>query len=199
MDQIIRLLAEQKVLVLTMHLLSVAIGMGGATITDLLFFDFLRDFRISRKEAGVMRTLSHLIMGAIVALWLSGIALFLSDIAKYSASAAFLAKSTIVVAITINGILLHKFITPHLIELSFIQANRSYPTITPRLRQVAFILGAVSFASWYSSFFVAMLKKTYLADFSYGQLMLGYLIIVMTGILVSLWLEKRLHRQSGGA
>jgi hypothetical protein len=45
-----------------MHLLGVVLGLGGATIADLLFFKFLREFEISKKDAEILRLLSRVIV-----------------------------------------------------------------------------------------------------------------------------------------
>lgn len=54
----VSLLDRYHELVLIGHFLGVALGLGGATITDIFFFKFLKDFRISEWEADVMHTLS---------------------------------------------------------------------------------------------------------------------------------------------
>lgn len=125
--------------------MGVAVGMGGATITDFLFFNFLRDFRISRKEAEVMRILSNLIMAALAILYVSGAALFLSDPETFGNSPAFLSKASIVVILSINGILMHKFIAPHMVEFSFLRHPIHALKEMHTMRAFAFAMGAVSF------------------------------------------------------
>src|SRR3989344_1433054 len=53
------LVGEYRTAILTLHLIAAAIGLGGATITDVFFFKFLKDFKISESESEILRTLSQ--------------------------------------------------------------------------------------------------------------------------------------------
>ena len=195
-ETLIEFFLIHKRIFLTMHLMGVAVGMGGATITDLLFFNFLRDFKISRKEAEVMRILSNVIMVALAVLYLSGAALFLSDPSKFMQSPAFLAKASIVVVLTINGIIMHKFIAPHMVRFSFLRHPIHGHQKIHKMRAVAFAMGAISFTSWYSVFFIAMLKSYLPSETSLLQIIGGYLFIVLSAVLVSQILHRYIHRKS---
>lgn len=179
---------------LALHILGVCIGLGGATITDILFFKFLKDFRISKKEADVMRTVSHVILGALAIIILSGIALYVPSMPKYNASAAFLVKMFIVGVLTVNGLVLHGYVSPKLVQLSFTSHHRSTPRLRV-LRHLAFALGAVSATSWYTTFFLAMLKSLLPAESTVTQLLLAYGCIVAMGVCASQFIECRLHRR----
>lgn len=195
-ESLIEFLVVHKRIFLTFHILGVIVGMGGATITDILFFNFLRDFTISKKEAEVMRVISNIIMLALGLLILTGIALFLSDIPRYSSSAPFLSKSLIVVVISINGILMHKFIAPHMVKLSFLRHPFSTGHAMHKLRKISFGMGAVSFVSWYSVFFIAMLKSYIPETASILQIMLVYGAVLLPAVLVSQMMHHQLHRRS---
>ena len=183
-------------LFLTLHILGVVIGMGGATITDILFFDFLRDFTISEKEAAVMRRLSHIILLALAAIAISGLGLFLGDIPRYATSAAFMTKMILVGIVTINGVAMHSFVSPRLVELSFAHWPHKDPHSVHRLRILAFALGAVSFTSWYGSFFIAMLKRHLPVGTTVAHLMSGYAIILLCALVVSQGCRILLSRQA---
>lgn len=170
---------------LTLHLLGVIIGMGGATVTDILFFDFLRDFRITRKEAAVMKLLSHVILIALAVIAISGLGLFIGDIPRYASSAAFLTKMILVGIVTINGAAMHSFVSPRLVELSFAHWPHTDPQSVHRLRILAFALGAVSFTGWYSSFLIAMLKRYLPAGTMVWHLLLAYGIVLAIALVVS--------------
>jgi uncharacterized membrane protein len=177
---------------MSLHILGVCVGLGGATIADVLFFAFLKDFRISKKEAEILRTLSHVILGALLLILLSGVALYLPDVAKYNASPAFIAKMTIVVALTINGTFLHEYISPKLVRMSFTQNYRTTPGLR-QLRHLAFALGAVSASSWYFVFFLAMLKSLLPAAMPIQHILGAYVAIVCTAMCFSQYIEYRLH------
>jgi len=194
MNEFIQSLILHPRIWLTAHILGVCIGLGGATIADILFFRFLKDFRISKKEADVMRTLSHVILGALIVILLSGAALYLADTEKYNASPAFLAKMSIVIVLTVNGFFLHEYISPKLVRLSFAKHHRLTPQLRV-LRHIAFALGAVSASSWYFTFFLAMLKSL-LIDITMIQILSAYLFIVLGAVSSSQILEHRLHHRA---
>lgn len=191
-DALIEFFSAHTTIALTAHLIGVAVGMGGATITDVLFFNFLRDFSISKKEAEVMNILSNLIMGALVLLYLSGIALFLSNPSLYAQSPAFLSKAFIVLVLTLNGILMHKFIAPNMVSLSFLHPYGGHRDMH-RWRPLAFAMGAVSFTSWYSVFFIAMLKSYLPPDIRVLQIIVGYMVVLSCAVFASQLLHRYLH------
>jgi len=195
-DVLIQFFTEHKQVVLTVHIFSVVLGMGGATITDILFFNFLRDFTISKKEAEVMRILSNIIMGALVLLYLSGFGLFLSDIERFSTSTPFLSKCIIVLVITLNGILMHKFIAPHMVHLSFLRHPIKTHHAMHTLRKISFSMGAISFTSWYTVFFIAMLKSYIPPEVTVAQIVGVYLFILLSAITVSQTVHYHVHRRS---
>lgn len=147
---------ENKLIFTIIHLFGFAIGLGGATIADFLFFKFLKDFKITINEKNILSFLSKIIFTGLFILYLSGIALVLSDPNKFLNSSKFLTKAFIVVVITINGIVLHKVITPKLIKIDWKQglnaSNRKY-------RKLAFACGSISIISWYSAFILGTLKS----------------------------------------
>lgn len=183
----------QQRLWLSLHLLGVCVGLGGASITDMLFFKFLKDFRISRKEAGIMHTLSLAIVGALLVIFISGFALYLLDPAKFSGSPTFTTKMIIVMILTLNGMLLHLYVSPKLVHLSF-SSKQSLPPKYRSLRHLAFGLGAVSATSWYFTFFLAMLKSVIPENVSALHLLGLYGIIVISAILVSQCMEYGFQR-----
>lgn len=186
--------ADHRTLFLTLHILGVVVGMGGASIADVLFFDFLRDFRISRKEADVLRVLSRVILASLVLLLLSGAALYVADPARLSRSPAFLAKAAILVLLTANGMVMHVRVLPHLVELSFRKRLLPHGSIA-RLHILAFALGAVSMTSWYAVFFLAMLKS-YLPSWSTASQIIGiYLMVVAAALLCSQAVRTRYARR----
>lgn len=195
-ETVIEFFLQHKRIFLTFHLIGVALGMGGATITDILFFNFLRDFKISRKEAEVMRILSNVIMVALGILYLSGIALFFSDPAVFMQSSAFISKALIVVVITINGIAMHKFVAPFMVKFSFVRHPTKSHRTMHRMRAVAFAMGAISFTSWYSVFFIAMLKSYLLPSTTVLQILGVYALIGVVAVLVSQILHLHIHRRS---
>lgn len=187
--------ADNQRIVLTFHLLAVAIGLGGATITDLLFFNFLRDFKISKKEKEVMGVLSNLIMAAMLLLFVTGIALYLSDMPRFSVSTAFFSKTVIVAVLTINGVLMHAYVAPRMINISFLKREFKPGHVMHRLRAIAFAMGAVSFTSWYFIFFLSMLKGLLPEHLDHSHILGTYAAVVFCAVIGSQVMQKMYHRR----
>ncbi len=181
---------------LTFHLIGVALGIGGATITDIFFFNFLRDFRISKKEHEVMTILSNVMMVALLLLYVTGLALYLANADRLRTSPAFLSKVCIVVVLTINGILMHKHIAPRMMHLSFLLHPLEAHHLMHRLRRVSFAMGSVSFISWYSVFLIAILKSHFPAWVGLPHILGLYGTALVCGVIVSQFMERHLHRKS---
>lgn len=192
MSALISFLTEHKLLLLTVHILGTALGLGGASIADLLFFRFLKDYKISAKECDVLHLLKSVILGALGIIILSGIALYLTDISRYSASGPFIVKMLIVGIITINGVALHVIVAPHLLRLDLKRHHARYRS----WRRVAFALGGVSVCSWYTAFFIAMLKSVLPQDFI--VLFGGYLILLSITLITTQVMERRLVAMARG-
>lgn len=185
-------LAEHKVFFLTAHILGTVLGLGGASIADILFFRFLKDYRISAKECDILGLLKGVILGALGLIIVSGIALYLTDMAYYNASGPFMTKMLIVGIITINGIALHTVVAPYLLRLDLKRHHKRYRS----WRRMAFTLGGVSVCSWYSVFFIAMLKSVLPQDFTF--LFGGYLVVLIITLFVSQLMERRLAARARG-
>ena len=171
-------------LIVIIHLFGFALGLGGATYSDILLMKFLKDFKISPKEANVINTLSQTIWIGVAVLTISGVAIFLSDAEAYMSSAKFLSKMTIFLILVINGLLLHLYMLPRVKHISFEHDKKEYPELT-RLRKGAFLMGAVSLVSWYAAFVLGGLRDL---DYSYQQIMSIYgvtLLIAIIGSLIS--------------
>lgn len=189
---LIELIQNYKALFIFLHLVGVAIGVGGATISDTLFFKFLKDFKISAFESDTLHTLSQIIWTGVALLWLSGFGIFLTDIAKYSNSSKFLTKVFVVLIITLNGALLHSIISPRLREIPFGQHSPQHtkPGLT-KLRRWAFGAGAVSISSWYLALILGMTPSI---PVSTGLGILIYLGILTIAVTVSQIIERIIYK-----
>ena len=169
---------DHYTIVLALHLLAMAVGIGGATVSDILFFKFLKDYRISKKEAEVLHVLKDVILSAMLLIAVSGIALFIGK-PELGSSGPFLVKTIAATVLIINGICLHAFIAPHLIHLD-LKGSQKMSRVWHRL---AFALGAISLCSWYSVFLLASLKSMLPQDFS--ALLKIYLLVLTSGVIGS--------------
>ncbi len=167
-----------------LHALSAAIGLGAVIITDSLFFKFLKDFRVSKKEAETLNLISKVIWVAIASLFLTGSALYFSAPAEYLAKSKFIAKLIIFLVIILNGFLLNIFISPYLQKISFNNdAENLKRNIKIRfLRRIAFASGAISLISWLCVFLLGSVRSIPL---SAQEALSVYIALVFIGVLGS--------------
>jgi uncharacterized membrane protein len=176
--ELVPLLVDAQEYSLTVHLLGVVLGLGGTTVVDVMFFHFLRNYKITPQEAVIMHLLSQMIILGLTLLIVSGFALFYTDQEGYLASGRFLMKMTAVLVATINGGFLNFYITPKMKQISFVGGDNMDQH--KNFKRIAFATGAISIVSWYSAFFLAMIKV--LEVFSYTTLFIGYLVLLAIGI-----------------
>jgi hypothetical protein len=188
------LLERAEIYTLTLHLLGLVLGLGGALILDVMIFHFLNNFTISSREAVIMHLISQMIIFGLILLIVSGAVLMLSNPDTYLENPRFLMKMTAVFVVTLNGILLNLFVVPKMEKISFrkgeMQKNRG-------LTNAAFIAGAVSMLSWFTVFILAMINP--LENFSYPVLLAAYLVLLAVtitgGILTKLKYQKSASQQ----
>ncbi|MBI4021734.1 MAG: vitamin K epoxide reductase family protein [Candidatus Andersenbacteria bacterium] len=187
------LLASHREVLLAIHLLGLALGLGGATTTDILFFRFLRDWRISAHEADIMRVLSQLIWFGLAVLVMSGLGLYLPQAAVLNESAKFLVKMVVVSVIIVNGAFLNLVVSPRLVTISFGQDQAPNAAGLKRWRRLAFALGAVSATSWYSAFILGLLRTS---PWPFWGLLLIYLALLGGAVIGGQVLERRMARSA---
>lgn len=165
------------------HVLAVVLGMGSALVSDLLFSFFSKDKKLNPTQISTLSILAKVVFYGLVIIIISGIALFLSDIERYMNSAKFLAKMSILLVLLVNGYILNKNVWPRLLGENF------FTDIKERgIRRLAFACGAISVVSWLSVCTLGVLNRV---NMSYGNIVSIYLAIVIFGIVVSLFMEKR--------
>lgn len=188
---VVDLLAQTKFIWLLMHNIGFILGVGGATITDIFFFKFLKDFRITAEEKGTMDHLSQIIWIGIIVLLMSGYFLYIPQSARLLESSKFLLKLVVVGVIIVNGIFLNMKVAPELASLSF----EGVPLKTKQ-RRIAFALGAVSLTSWYSAFLLGSVRSIPLS-LPLGLVVYGGLLFV--AIMGSQVFERRLTKRANAA
>ncbi|MGF1639108.1 MAG: hypothetical protein ACFCUU_18675, partial [Cyclobacteriaceae bacterium] len=65
-----------------------------------------------------------------------------------------------------------------------------------KLKRIAFALGGISILSWYSAFFLAMIKI--LSEFTFMTLLIGYLIPLILVIGASQFAKKHYEKKDTG-
>jgi hypothetical protein len=192
-SNMVLLLAENKSIIIMIHAVAMAVGLGAATLTDIFFFKFLKDFKISEGEADVMRTLSQVIWFALAIVVATGLGLFIPEAGVLAVSSKFLVKVIVVLIIIANGAVLNLYITPRLSQISFGQAHNHKPGELHHIRKVAFALGGISITSWYTAFLLGSLRSIPLPFVSVLALYLGALAI---GIIGSQIMERAFSKKA---
>lgn len=171
--------------IVLLHIIGFVLGVGGATISDVLFAKFLHNFKISGKESRVLQTMSQVVWVGLFIIVISGIGIYLPQMAILNESAKFITKMIIVSIIIINGAILNLVISPNLIKISCshcINVRHSH-----FLRRLSFALGAISFVSWYSALILGSIKNIPL---TLHELLTIYVLLVLFAVLFSQFLES---------
>jgi hypothetical protein len=162
------------------HLGGVIIGAGAALMTDLIFFNSMRDGILSRTELRFMRMGSITVVAGLLILLVTGIGLFLTNPLEYLSSDKFLAKMTVVGVLILNGIVVHIIHLPRMFRHAdeFFLSSDEFM----RNRHILFACGAISGTSWLTAFVFAGLPK---GVFEYGELMLVYAAVLIVAVALS--------------
>lgn len=192
LESVAPLLSQYGDLIVLLHVLSMAIGLSAATFTDIFFFRFLKDFKISEQEAAVLNIFSQIIWLALGLIIMTGLALYIPNADVLNVSAKFFVKLIVVSVIIINGAFLNLFVAPRFFNIKFGLPHSHKKGELLKTRRIAFMLGPISIVSWYSAFILGSLKES---PASFFVLLSGYVLLigfgVMSGIVTEKYLENR--------
>lgn len=179
LETIIEFAREYYEIFLVAHIIALAAGLGAANVTDVLFFKFLKDLKITKEEASTLSSLSQIIWVALVFIVISGLALYAPQAARLNGSPAFLVKMISFAVIIVNGISLNFLIAPRLEQIF----SGNAAMLIPRYwRRLAFASGAISITSWYSTAILGGYRSIS-ADF--GTILNWYLTVLLIAIVAS--------------
>jgi uncharacterized membrane protein len=190
---VLAILAEYKFLILIFHNIGFALGLGGAVMADFFFFRFLKDLKISEDESKTLSMVSEVVWFGLALLVISGIGLYLPEMARLNESGKFLVKMIVVAVIIINGVFLNLKISPQLVKISFGGKHKHKMGELRGFRKLAFALGAVSITSWFAAFILGIFRSVPL---SFIQLLSIYVIAIGIAVSLSQILEIHLTRKS---
>lgn len=153
---------DYELIALTAHLLGFALGLGGATISDVMFLKSVKEKTITQEKFNTFKTLSGIIWIGLIILILSGAAMFtLIYIERGSipmlASPRWQAKLIMVAIVLINGFVFMKKIFPVL--RSAIGQSLTTGLLGKNIWLLA-VSGTISIVSWYSIFVISVLPRT---------------------------------------
>lgn len=160
------------------RLFGLAIGLGAATVANVFFIKFLRDFRISHAEDSVVRTIAQIVWLGLAIVVLTDIALFIPH-PDLLITNSFLAVHILMLCVLIiNSATLNLFLEPKMVRISFGAEHPHHAGELQKMRKTAYALIGVSLASWYAMFAVAITQEQLeLSTTALGGVYLGLLVI----------------------
>ncbi len=181
---------EPKTVFLIIHLLGLALGVGGALLSDAMFFKAIKDKRIIKTEMEFLRLGSWSVGLGLMMLVFSGLGMFMLDHERYLASSKFLAKMTIVAILIVNGVVLHQLQIPYLMKIT--EKHSSTLAAFSKTRFWFIIGGVVSIVSWLSALVLGAFRSI---PWPYEQIMFTYFLVLAFGLAVAYFLRDALFPQ----
>lgn len=192
-ETFISLLRHYQPLVGSLYLLALSVGLGCATITDVFFLKFLKDYRISESEYDIMRTLSQIMWTALSVLVVAAVGMLITGGAMAGFSSPVIMSWVILAVIIVNGAVLNLIIAPKLLYISFREKHDHEPGELRNIHTLAFELGAVSLVSWYVVYALTLIPSDF---FTLAELLLAYGILLILGVAVGRTGEYAMRRKS---
>jgi hypothetical protein len=168
-------------LVKMVHLIGLIMGLGGAIVADLMMLrdGVFRPVRTQTVEAA--RSLSMVVAGGLALLWASGVALVLMNVwadPQALMNEKMWAKVIIVVVLTINGLLVHTLVFPHLAQRV---GKRLFDQSDPLLVSKVTLVAAVSNISWVLPFVLGTAT-----EFNF-TVSVASVLLVYAGLVLAAW------------
>ncbi|MNG87341.1 hypothetical protein D3C81_589270 [compost metagenome] len=179
--------------VVYVHLLACCVAIGLVFASDVeMVKGLLKGRGASGHDNDHMSKLQKSVSNALIFLWLTGAAVigidYLEKGMSYFANPKIQAKIIIVVLLTFNGMLLHRFVLPALLKAG------SLLDLQVGVRMFALFSGALSGVSW---LYAAMLGvgRPLAWKYSLTELLIAYPVMILLGfaLMVALtqWARKR--------
>lgn len=165
-----------KLIFLIGHVIGVALGVGGATVSDALFLTSIFDNKIDKSELKLMKMASFIVIAGLLLLMVTGTGFFLVG---GLTSARFYAKMTIVFIATLNGVIMHYVAFP-IFERCVKERLSLLSAEFTRHAPLLVTAGAVSAVSWYTALILGMWRTL---ETSYSGIMAVYLSILLFAIV----------------
>jgi|AntRauTorcE11897_2_1112592.scaffolds.fasta_scaffold00062_25 hypothetical protein len=173
---------DLHIILVTLHAIGFAFGVGGATSSDLVFLRSIKNGSVSRDEYNLIKTLSTVVWTSVALLVVSGVALMalqqyeIGEVPRYQWS-WFQLKVLAFFFIVVNGLVFHFGVFP-VVRRSI---GKSFRSNKMKRRYPLFaITGAVSIVSWYGAFLLVAFGRI-LIDYSFFTLLAGYIAAICFG------------------
>ena len=173
------------------------LGMLAGTIVTTLhartFVRFLKDFTITRVEERRLEMFSHTAWVALGFSFLSGLGLVLTDRwREYTDSNAFIVMVVIMGVLITYEVILNMVISPKLIGAHFDETSLEAHDHAFS-RKVAFAMLALGTVSWYVLLLLSVFNWF---QYSSGELFVGYIILIILAVAVTMYVEVIIQRKA---
>lgn len=165
----------------TLHLIGMAIGVGGATASDYLFFRSIRDRRISSDEFNLLRSMHLILWTGLTLLIFSGAGMLAVQhltTGSVAVSGMFFAKMTIVLVILLNGFAFKKLAFPVL--KASVNRPLDHDSVFAEKLWPLSLVGTISIMSWYSALLLGAMRTI---ELPYIFVMTLYVFLVSGGAI----------------
>ena len=171
-------------LLLIAHIVGVVFGLGGATVSDVLFMTALQDDEvIDEKEETLLKRASLVIWAGIALLVISGFWMFWLNREYLMTQPRHFMHTTLAMVVIANGFFVNFWILPRLAGTSRQkEQDESQLPAYLKYRSIGFISGAVSFSTWWLVLLLGMARRIDFPDWTYVQMLLAYLFIEVVAI-----------------
>ncbi|WP_410824759.1 hypothetical protein, partial [Methylobacterium oryzisoli] len=146
-------------LLVGLHLIGVCFGLGGATMLDFWILRWMRWGSLPDEIARIFLFVSKVVSVGIGLLWLSGLgflAIYAAESPDKLQNPKLWAKVTVVVVLTLNGLLIHAMVLPGVLR----DVSRPMLDGVSGSRTGIFLVsGAVSGVSWYTAFALGLMRE----------------------------------------
>ena len=146
-------------LLVGLHLVGLCFGLGGATMLDFWILRWMRWGGLPPEIARIFLFVSKVCSVGLILLWLSGLgflAVYAVESPEKFQNPKLWAKITVVVVLTLNGLLIHGAILPGILR----DVGRPMlDGISGKRTGIFLISGAVSGVSWYAAFTLGLMRE----------------------------------------
>ena len=178
---------NQSVIFILLHIFGTALGAGAAFTGDIIFLCSVKKKMLAISEVKILETIGKIVWIGLLILLLSGIGLTLQRPEIFLHSGKFWAKMTVIVILSLNGLVFLYFHLPTIRKSVGKKFSPSSEII--QKRNGVLISGAISVVSWSYVIILGVLGKT---PFTYTQFFITYLGVLAIGCAGALLLKKRL-------
>ncbi len=160
------------------HIIGLAMGAGGATMSDILFLTSITDNVLDASELRLLKRASVVVIIGLLLLYATGIGFLF--VREEGVGQRFWAKMTIVGILTLNGAIMHWKVFPILEEMVQLRLPLSVEKFRANGRLFT-ITGSVSLVSWYGALVLGAWRTL---ELSYGVMIGVYVgVLALTAVI----------------